>query len=154
MDFNSIGKKIASSTGVSMSVDAPNGNPMFAYEDLKKGWQVTDDPDGVNVAVFPCEFTVVSKDSKEFRRQAAELYRKAKLAKKQKFSEAEREGIETVASAIVGWSHIVWNDNPTDEGSKNYLIEYNQENLMKVLSGYRAALDKTNEFIVQRENFM
>ena len=158
MDFNSIGQQVASSTGTKMSIDSPAGLPMFAYEDPKNGWQVTDDQEAVQrelkgVQMFPCQFEMVSKDSKEFRRRAAQLYRLSKSNKNYKFSEAEIEAAKTVAAGIVGWSHMVWQDNPSDPKSKTYLIEFNEENLLTVLFGYRAALDKANEFIAERANF-
>lgn len=120
---------------------------------MVKGWQITTTPEEVDGDCFPCQLDVVGQDSASFRRRKAELFRMAQSNKKRKFNEAESEGVKTVASGITGWSHIVWNNNPKDPSSKPYLIEFSNDNVVTVLSGYQPGRDQVDAFIADRSNF-
>lgn len=154
MDLNAIGSALKSSQAQDMHLLAPDGSPLYAYQHPEKGWQVTTDRDLEGHELFPCLFKMIGIDSKAFReRKAANFNRAQKQRGKVKFSEAEMEAFETVASGVTGWSHIVWNEAPSDPESKGFLIEHDFDNVMKVIMGYPPCFDQADRFISDRANF-
>ena len=154
-NLNTMGQKLAT-TVAKMHLTSPDGAPLYVFTDAKGKIETTTVKSDPNVEYLPCLFHLVGKDSPAFRaRQAkvqAQLMKlmRTKQLEKRSAEESEKMDIETIAVALTGWENIPWSDNADGE---TYLIDFNTDNAVKVLSGYRPALEQADEYIADRANF-
>ena len=151
MDFNSMGRAIASAEGVVMPVRHPNGLPLYAAQDRKtKAWTLTTDASLDGHDVHPCTLRVVSKDTRAFRRRGHEIADEMRKLKDVKAEQAEVEAMRLVMSAVTGWSNIIW----AEDGKDLEPLAFNDANLRRFFTGYRAAMEQVDTFCADRANFL
>ncbi|MBO29078.1 MAG: hypothetical protein CML61_10055 [Rhodobacteraceae bacterium] len=155
-NLNTMGQELATAVA-KMHLAAPDGSPLYIYTDENGNIQTVTVRDKQDVDYSPCLFHLVGKDSPQFRaRQAkvqAQLMKlmRTKQLEKRSAEESENMDIETIATALVGWENIPWSDTPN---GKTYFIDYTTDNAIKVLKGYRPAMEQADEFVAERANFL
>lgn len=163
MDLATVGHNLKTSVH-RMHLLSPDELPLYAYEDPKKGWQVTTDKEGKEregVELRPSVILLVGKDSAAFRQREVEMKRRAMDALMNNRraggrgydpTKDEQERLQTISAATVGWENIVWNDDPKG-GGKTYLMDYSPENAITLYEGYPPGADQADREIVNRANF-
>ena len=141
MDFSSIGNKLKT-TKSAMHLVSPDGLELYMTEEDGKLKLTTEENDR------PCRFFMVSTDSKQYRTRKAQLFNKLQKGKKLKFTEAEADQYETVASGFVGWENI-----PFDLGDGVVDLPYSDENVIVFLKGYPPSFDQADRYMADRSNF-
>lgn len=156
MNFKKMGQQLATNVA-KMPVRSPDGDEIYLIK-TEGGYEATTDNTDPEVEYLPSELHVVGKYSARFKARQAKVSAdmvKRMRDKKVKITagtveENERSTTETLATTIVGWANILWEDADGNDA----LLDFTNENAIMLLEEYPPLRAQVDEYVGDDANFM